>query len=143
MYDLDRFKKAQRSDYGIALEEVKAGRKKSHWIWYVFPQLKGLGFSGMSDYYGIDGLDEAREYLADPLLRKHLIEISEALIKTGGSDPSVIFGYPDNLKVHSCITLFAIADPGVSVFRQVLEQFYDGREDPGTIRILRSRGEIK
>ena len=141
MYDLDRFKKAQRMDYQIALEEVKAGRKRSHWIWYIFPQLKGLGFSGMSDYYGIEGLDEARAYLSDPVLRNRLLEISEALLNTGENDPSEIFGYPDDLKVHSCMTLFAIADPDISVFHQVLEQFYAGREDQGTIRILKTRGE--
>ena len=97
MYDLNRFKKAQNSNYRIALEEVKAGRKTSHWIWYIFPQLKGLGFSGMSDYYGIDGLGEAKAYLADP---------------------------------------------SVAVFRKVLDRFYNGKEDQGTIRILKSRGEI-
>lgn len=142
MYDLNRFKKAQKMDYPIALEEVKSGRKTSHWIWYIFPQLKGLGFSGMSDYYGIDGLDEAKEYLADPLLKSHLIDISEALLNTGGNDPSDIFGYPDDLKVRSSMTLFSIADPSVAVFRKVLEQFYNGREDQGTLRILKSRGEI-
>jgi len=142
MYDLNRFKKAQKMDYPIALEEVKSGRKTSHWIWYIFPQLKGLGFSGMSDYYGIDGLDEAKEYLADPLLKSHLIEISEALLNTGGNDPSEIFGYPDDLKVHSSMTLFAIADSSVAVFRQVLDRFYNGKEDQGTLRILKSRGEI-
>lgn len=142
MYDLDRFKKAQKQDYRNALSEVKAGRKTSHWIWYIFPQLKGLGFSGMSDYYGIDGLDEAKEYLSDPLLKSNLIEISEALLNTGGNDPSEIFGYPDDLKVHSSMTLFAIADSKEPVFRKVLDQFYGGREDQGTIRILKSRGEI-
>jgi len=142
MYDLNRFKKAQKMDYPIALEEVKSGRKTSHWIWYIFPQLKGLGFSGMSDYYGIDGLDEAKEYLADPLLKSHLIEISEALLNTGGNDPSEIFGYPDDLKVHSSMTLFAIADSSVAVFRQVLDRFYNGKEDQGMLRILKSRGEI-
>lgn len=142
MYDLNRFKKAQNSDYRIAMEEVKAGRKTSHWIWYIFPQLKGLGFSGMSNYYGIDGLGEAKAYLADPILKSNLIEISEALLNTGGNDPSEIFGYPDDLKVHSSMTLFAIADPKEPVFRQVLEQFYGGREDQGTLRILKSRGEI-
>lgn len=142
MYDLNRFKKAQRTDYLIALEEVKTGRKTSHWIWYIFPQLKGLGFSGMSDYYGIEGLDEAKAYLEDSVLKSHLIEISEALLNTGGNDPSEIFGYPDDLKVHSCMTLFGIADPSVSVFRQVLDQFYGGKEERGTIRILKLRGEI-
>ena len=130
-------------DYPIALEEVKAGRKTSHWIWYIFPQLKGLGFSGMSDYYGIDGLDEAKAYLADPFLKSHLIEISEALLNTGGNDPSEIFGYPDDLKVHSSMTLFAIADPCEPAFRRVLDRFYGGKEDQGTIRILKSRGEIQ
>lgn len=142
MYDLNRFKKAQKMDYSLALQEVKSGRKTSHWIWYIFPQLKGLGFSGMSDYYGIESLDEAKAYLADPLLKSHLIEISGALLDTGKNDPSEIFGYPDNLKVHSCMTLFIYADPDEPVFRQVLNQFYSGREDQGTLRILQSHGQM-
>ena len=96
----------------------------------------------MSDYYVIEGLDEAKAYLEDSVLKSHLIEISEALLNTGGNDPSEIFGYPDDLKVHSCMTLFGIADPSVSVFRQVLDQFYGGKEERGTIRILKLRGEI-
>ena len=140
--DLNRFKKAQSFDYPIALQEVKAGRKTSHWIWYIFPQLKGLGHSGMSDYYGIDGLDEAKAYLSDPLLKSRLIEISQALLDTGKSDPSDVFGYPDDLKVHSCMTLFSIADPKELVFRKLLDQFYGGREDQGTIKILQARGEM-
>ena len=143
MYDLNRFKKAQRHDYPVALEEVRTGRKKSHWIWYIFPQLKGLGLSGMSDFYGIDGLAEAKAYLGDTLLKSRLMEITEALLNTGKNDPSEIFGYPDDLKVHSSMTLFAYADPQEPVYRRVLDQFYGGREDQGTVRILKARGEIK
>ena len=143
MYGLNRFKKAQGHDYPAALEEVRTGRKKSHWIWYIFPQLKGLEFSGMSDFYGIGGLAEAKAYLEDTLLKSRLMEITEALLDTGKKDSSEIFGYPDDLKVHSSMTLFAYADPQEPVYRRVLDQFYGGREDQGTVRILKARGEIK
>ena len=96
----------------------------------------------MSEYYGIEGLWEAKAYLADPLLKSRLLEISKALLDTGKSDTSDVFGYPDDRKVHSCMTLFSIASPDESVFRQVLDQFYAGEQDPGTIRILQSHGEL-
>ena len=92
-YNLERFKKAQAGEYALALEEIREGYKRSHWIWYIFPQLKGLGFSGMSDYYGIADLNEAKAYIADPILRAHLLEISNALLKHKGNSASEIFGY--------------------------------------------------
>ena len=141
-YDLGRFKKAQEMDYQTALQEVKAGRKRSHWIWYIFPQLKGLGYSRMSEYYGLKDIAEAEAYLDDPLLKSRLLQISKALMDTGKNDPSDVFGYPVYMKVHSCMTLFSIVSQEDSIFRQVLDQFYAGRQDPGTIRILQSRGEI-
>ena len=90
-YDLNRFKKAQELDYQAALKEVRQGRKRSHWIWYIFPQVKGLGHSRMSDYYGLDGLAEAKAYLSDPILGKRLIEISQALLDLNTSDASAVF----------------------------------------------------
>ena len=96
-YDLERFKKAQTQDYGNALREIRNGRKKSHWMWYVFPQVRGLGHSSMADYYGISGIDEAKAYLADPVLGPRLAEISEALMELEEKDAAKIFGFPDVL----------------------------------------------
>ena len=135
-YDLDRFKKAQAGDYALALEEINAGRKRSHWIWYIFPQLKGLGLSGMSDYYGIKDLEEAKAYMKDPVLRNRLQEISTALLKHKGKRASEIFGYPDDLKVRSCMTLFSTAVPEEILFREVLDAFFDGKADAKTLQLL-------
>ena len=136
-YNLDRFKKAQAADYSLALEEIREGQKRSHWIWYIFPQLKGLGFSGMSDYYGIKDLDEAKAYLADKTLKTHLLEISRELLKHKGKSASGIFGYPDDLKVRSCMTLFSHADQEESVFQEVLDSFFNGIKDERTLRMLK------
>ena len=111
MYDLDRFLTAQSRDYATALREIQNGRKRSHWIWYIFPQVAGLGMSSTSQYYAISGLDEARAYLREPTLRAHLLEISNALLALDESDPSVVFGFPDDLKLRSSMTLFAAAAP--------------------------------
>ena len=107
MYDLDRFLTAQRRDYAAALREIQNGRKRSHWIWYIFPQVAGLGMSSTSQYYAISGLDEARAYLREPTLRAHLLEISSALLALDESDPTAVFGFPDDLKLRSSMTLFA------------------------------------
>ena len=136
-YDLSRFHQAQERDYETALSEIRNGRKRSHWIWYIFPQLKGLGFSSMADYYGIDGMGEAKAYLRDDLLCRRLVEISEALLALETSDPGAVMGYPDDLKLRSCMTLFALADPDEPVFQKVLEKYYAGRKDPQTVRLLR------
>src|ERR1700733_8570702 len=98
---LERFVKAQERDYAVALSEIKSGRKCSHWMWYIFPQVAGLGFSEMSRYYGIKDLHEAAEYLAHPLLGKRLMEIASALLELPGNDATAIFGSPDDLKLHS------------------------------------------
>ena len=136
-YNLDRFKKAQAADYSLALEEIREGQKRSHWIWYIFPQLKGLGFSGMSDYYGIKDLDEAKADLADKTLKTHLLEISRELLKHKGKSASGIFGYPDDLKVRSCMTLFSQADQEESVFQEVLDSFFNEIKDERTLRMLK------
>ena len=136
-YDLDRFKKAQAGDYALALEEIKEGCKRSHWIWYIFPQLRGLGLSGMSDYYGIADLNEAKAYMADDVLRARLLEISNALLKHKDKSASRIFGYPDTLKVCSCMTLFSMAAPEEKVFQNVLDTFYDGKADIKALQLLK------
>lgn len=136
-YDLSRFLRAQKEDYETALAEIRAGRKRSHWIWYIFPQLKGLGFSTMADYYGIDGIGEAEAYMKDPVLAARLVEISEALLTLKSSDPGAVMGYPDDMKLRSCMTLFHAAAPEVPVFPKVLEKFFGGRGDERTLRMLR------
>ena len=136
-YDLSRFHKAQQGSYETALAEIRAGRKRSHWIWYIFPQIQGLGYSSTAQYYAIENLEEAKAYLADPVLRERLLEISNALLVLDNCDPSDVMGYPDDLKLRSSMTLFSLADPECTVFRDVLDKFYDGREDPRTIALCR------
>ncbi len=122
--------------YEEALAEIRNGRKESHWIWYIFPQLKDLGFSGTAKYYGILDLDEAKEYLAEPTLRSRLLEISEALLGLPSDDPRSVMGYPDDLKLRSSMTLFAAAEPDCQVFQRVLDKFYGGMPDKKTLDLL-------
>ncbi len=135
-YDLERFKKAQAEDYETALAEIKRGRKESHWIWYIFPQLKELGFSSTAKYYGIDGIDEAKEYMADAELRHNLLEITDALLRQPETDIRRVMGYPDDLKLRSSMTLFEAAAPNQSVFGEVLDKFYGGERDDATSKRL-------
>ena len=138
MYEngLSRFVEAQASDYATALREIRSGRKRSHWMWYIFPQLRGLGFSSTAQYYGLRDLEEAVAYMAHPVLGPRLTEISEALLALDSSDPSAVMGYPDDLKLRSCMTLFELAAPEQPVFAQVLEKFYGGRRDTRTLQLL-------
>jgi len=140
-FNLDRFKKAQSRDYATALTEIKNGRKESHWMWYIFPQLKGLGFSSMAEFYGIDGLAEAKAYIADELLRGRLVEISEALLSLPSSDAREVMGYPDDLKLKSCMTLFMVAAPELEVFGKVLEKFFGGEKDLKTVEMVKRSKE--
>ena len=135
-YDLDRFHKAQDMDYGQALSEIKSGRKRSHWMWYIFSQLKGLGSSPMAERFGLDGLGEAKAYLADPVLRERLLEISGALLQLESSNALEVMGYPDNLKLLSSMTLFSAAEPGNGVFSSVLDKFFEGRRDGVTLQMV-------
>ena len=137
-YDLSRFLKSQESDDETALAEIRSGRKRSHWIWYIFPQLKGLGFSTLSYHYGIDNIDEAKAYMKDPVLSARLIEISRALLTLDSSDPGRVMGFPDDLKLCSSMTLFHAAAPEEPVFSQVLEKFFGGRQDAKTLQILKT-----
>ena len=133
---LDRFRRAQDGDYETALREIRNGRKRSHWMWYIFPQLKGLGFSSTAEYYGVRDLEEARDYMEDPVLSTRLVEISGALLELDSSDPTAVLGYPDDLKLRSCMTLFELAAPDQPVFARVLEKFYGGRRDSRTLSLL-------
>ena len=135
-YDLSRFIEAQQRDYAIALAEIRAGRKQSHWMWYIFPQLKGLGRSSTSVYYGIDGLGEATAFLKDAYLGHNLREISSELLGISDKDARQVFGSPDDLKLRSSMTLFAHAGREDTVFRDVIEAYFDGREDQRTLRLL-------
>jgi uncharacterized protein (DUF1810 family) len=137
MSNLDRFIKAQENDYETALNEIENGHKQSHWIWYIFPQLQGLGFSSMSQYYGIKDEEEAIDYMNHPVLRERLLKISQALLSLDCSDPVRVMGYPDNLKLQSSMTLFSIVSKE-PVFQKVLDKFYDGQEDQATLEKLKN-----
>jgi uncharacterized protein (DUF1810 family) len=137
-FDLERFVKAQEPDFANALAELRAGRKRSHWIWYVFPQLRGLGVSYISHQYGITGLDEARAYLGHQVLGPRLRESAEVLLTIEGASAHDIFGSPDDIKLRSSATLFACASPPASTFEQVLAKYFDGVPDSATLRLLES-----
>jgi uncharacterized protein (DUF1810 family) len=135
-YNLKRFTKAQETDYELALSEIKNGRKRSHWIWYIFPQIKGLGFSELSKFYAINNLAEAEAYLNDPLLSSRLAEISQVLLQLPGNNATDIFGSPDDLKLKSSMTLFASVPGAPAVFQNVLDKFFDSEKDEKTLQIL-------
>ncbi len=133
---VERFVSSNQRDYPDALAEIRAGRKRSHWIWYIFPQIQGLGNSPTARYYSIESLQEAREFLAHPVLGPHLLEISNALLELDTDDPDAVMGFPDNLKLRSSMTLFEAADPSEEVFGKVLDKFYGGERDRLTLNIL-------
>lgn len=135
-FDLTRFVEAQQRDYARALDELCAGAKRSHWNWYVFPQLRGLGRSEMAERYGISGIDEARAYLAHPLLGARLEDCVRALLSHRGRPVRQIMGSPDDLKLRSSMTLFQAAAPAQPLFAEVLQAFYDGEADPATLQRL-------
>lgn len=137
--NLQRFLEAQEKDYQKALEEIDQGRKKSHWMWYIFPQIKGLGLSSTSRFYAIEDIDEAEEYLNHPVLGQRLREISAALLKLQTDDAHEVMGSPDDHKLKSSMTLFSelsLADP---VFQKVLEKFFHGNKDEKTLEILQKK----
>ena len=141
MFDYDkaknnRFLEAQERSYEDALKEIRNGMKTSHWMWYIFPQIKGLGSSPAADYYALDNLEEAKEYLADATLRHRLLEISNALLELESTDAKRIFGFTDSLKLRSSMTLFAAADPDCGVFKAVLDKFYGGEADGRTLELI-------
>ena len=135
-YDLNRFITAQKESYAVALKEIKAGFKRSHWMWYIFPQIAGLGHSWMAKQYEIVNLDEAKAYMENDYLRNNLIEISQALLDCGNDDIGDIMGFPDNLKLCSCMTLFELAAPEEKVFGEVIDKFFDGNRDKRTLELL-------
>jgi len=135
-WKLSRFVQAQATQYACALHEIQNGRKQSHWMWYIFPQLRGLGHSGMAYTYGIENLEEARAYLSHPVLGQRLIEITRALLSLNENDPGKVMGYPDNLKLRSCMTLFAQIEGEDPVFEAVIDKYYGGKQDERTLVLL-------
>jgi len=139
-FDLDRFVQAQEDGYAQALAEIRAGRKRSHWMWFVFPQIAGLGSSAMAVRYAISSLAEARAYLQHPVLGPRLMECSEAGCAVKGRSALEIFGAPDDLKLRSSATLFdAVSAPG-SVFDRLLAKFFDGGRDARTLAFIGQTG---
>lgn len=137
-HDLSRFVSAQEGRYEMAYAELANGRKRSHWMWYIFPQLSGLGSSPMARRYALSGLEEAKAFLAHPLLGTRLVNISALLLGLETNKPTEIFGFPDDIKLRSSMTLFALAYPEEPVFQQVLDRFFGGGKDPLTLRLLRT-----
>ena len=135
-FDLARFVTAQEHDYPRALAELRGGRKRSHWMWYIFPQIRGLGASRMTRRYAIRGKDEAAAYLQHPVLGPRLLACAEAVLAVDNRSATEIMGSPDDLKLRSCATLFALVSPPGSVFERVLEKFYDGQVDEATLRLV-------
>jgi uncharacterized protein (DUF1810 family) len=136
MKTLARFVEAQENTYDRALSEIVSGRKQTHWMWFVFPQLEELGRTETAKFYGISGLEEARAYLRHDLLGKRLTGISTALLQLGSNDATAVMGQPDDLKLRSSMTLFSLIEGAPAVFREVLDKFYDGRPDPLTLKLL-------
>jgi uncharacterized protein (DUF1810 family) len=135
-HNLKRFLEAQERTYGQALSEVRDGRKRSHWMWYIFPQYDGLGFSATSQRYAIKSVAEAQAYLRHPILGPRLVECCEAAISVEGRSAAAVFGSPDDMKLRSCATLFAAVSPAGSVFEQVLDKYFQGRRDSKTLELM-------
>jgi len=133
---LSRFLEAQQHTYDKALIEIKSGKKRGHWMWYIFPQIKGLGFTETSKYYAIKDLGEATEYLKTPILRNRLVEISNALLQLDTRDAFAVFGSPDELKLKSSMTLFSSTPNSDPVFAHVISEFFDGNKDEKTLHLL-------
>ena len=132
-FDLARFVAAQADAFATVEDELRSGRKRSHWMWFIFPQLRGLGYSPTAQFYAIGSLDEARAYLAHPMLGPRLVRCTEHVLALTGRAPNAIFGSPDDLKFHSSMTLFAMVDESLeNVFRKALERYFGGQTDSRT-----------
>ena len=142
MNNLNRYIEAQSYNYERALKEIKNGKKESHWMWYIFPQIKGLGFSATSKFYEIQSIDEAISYLDNEILGSRLIEISNELLKLKTNNPIEIFGEIDSLKLKSSMTLFAYISDN-DIFNQVLEKYYNNELDQNTINICNNLEKVK
>jgi uncharacterized protein (DUF1810 family) len=136
LYDLNRFLLAQQKGYEPALLEITSGQKRTHWMWYIFPQIDGLGSSNISKHYAIKSVEEAKAYLDHTVLGPRLVACAEAAFRVEGRTSSEIFGFPDNLKLKSSTTLFASLLPQGSVFDCLLKKYFRGKRDPRTLRLL-------
>ncbi len=136
-YDLHRFVQAQTDTYAHAARELADGRKTSHWMWFVFPQLRGLGHSPMATRFAIASLDEARAYLAHPLLGARLKQCVRLTLRIDGCSITEVFGAPDDMKFRSCMTLFGLAAPHQGIFADALQTYFDGTPDARTLELLR------
>jgi uncharacterized protein (DUF1810 family) len=139
-YNLSRFVRAQEDDYERALAEIKSGQKRTHWMWYIFPQIDGLGFSSTAKHYAIKSVEEAKAYLDHAVLGPRLRECADAALKVEGRSATEIFGSPDDLKLRSCATLFAFVSSPGSVFERALVKYYEGGRDEKTLRLLGKKG---
>lgn len=135
-YNLNRFLEAQKTKYNEALTEIKKGKKQGHWMWYIFPQIAGLGFSEYNVFYAIKNIEEATQYLQHPVLGKRLIQISKAVLEINGKTANEIFGKPDDRKLQSCMTLFNQVKNSEPIFQDVLDKYYQGTKDEKTIQLL-------
>jgi uncharacterized protein (DUF1810 family) len=133
---LTRFLEAQEHVFAAALQEIKNGRKTGHWMWYIFPQISGLGSSETSRFYAIKDMTEAKQYLNHPVLGRRLVEITSELLNLEASDPAAIFGNIDSLKLKSSMTLFSLSEGASPVFQKVLDKYFGGKKDINTIRIV-------
>jgi uncharacterized protein (DUF1810 family) len=139
-YDLDRFLEAQRETYNNALHEIRQGSKQTHWMWFIFPQLRGLGFTDYNIFYGIENLKEASLYVNHPILGKRLVEITQAMLEIENKTALEILGRPDERKLKSCMTLFGLLPETSKCFRQVLEKYYNGEQDERTLQFIEESG---
>ena len=136
-YNLHRFVHAQAANYAHALTEMKNGKKRTHWMWYIFPQLDGLAFSPTAKRYSIKSVEEARAYLEHPILGPRLLNCAEAVVAVDGRSATEIFGSPDDMKFRSCMTLFSRADGGDGIFQEALNKFFSGKPDELTLERIR------
>ena len=134
---LERFRPMHAQSFDTALAEIRRGYKQSHWMWYIFPQLKGLGRSSTAQYYGLDSLEEARWFAADPVLGGNLRTITQALLDQPRRNAHAVFGGTDAMKLRSCMTLFELADPDCALYAQVIEEFFGGSRDRKTLDMLK------
>ncbi len=136
-FNLSRFLDAQNSKYLDAMNEIRQGKKETHWMWFIFPQMKGLGFSDYNIFYGIESFEEAQAYYDHPILGKHLIEITEELLKVENKTAFEIMGKSDEKKLKSCMTLFSLLPDTHIVFEEVLNKYYQGQKDSKTLDLLK------
>ena len=135
-FNLVRFVQAQEGCYAQALSEIAGGRKRSHWMWFIFPQFEGLGVSETSRRYSVKSVAEARAYLSHPVLGPRLVECAEAALRIEGASALEVFGSPDDMKLRSCATLFGVVSPDDSVFHRLIDKYFDGARDGGTLRLI-------